>query len=374
MRKVSFKIVAMMIATVISSSTSDAASQITMRFPVTRDVGIWAEGTEQMVSSGFQAFLRPVKLFENGVIMDFDTDAMGAFLQANTGAATWTFNMFNAKASSPQFDTFPSSGFDMNVVTVESTNDWAEGDGRGLNQFDWTEGTTAATYFYAQTVYETDTFGPGFPQVVTGSSVEWNDPDSGRYTFTSSFPDDPDIYGIPGVQADWQKDPTPEFTNSSSVFNADIVAAGFSTDSFSIDIDEVIINALITDVNNRGLRFGPLANTQANNWKIWGRDVETDPNGASTPSADLVPYLEVTVEAPPAGPGDFDVDGDVDGSDFLVWQRGGSPNGAIAGDLDEWKTNYGNAASISALASVPEPATGLLLLMGIYGLLGRRRM
>ncbi|NOZ73673.1 MAG: PEP-CTERM sorting domain-containing protein, partial [Chloroflexi bacterium] len=81
-----------------------------------------------------------------------------------------------------------------------------------------------------------------------------------------------------------------------------------------------------------------------------------------------------TIETPPAGPGDYDADGDVDGNDFLVWQRGGSPNGAIAGDLQEWETNYGNAASVTALASVPEPATGLLLWMGVCGLLSRRRM
>ncbi|NOZ73674.1 MAG: PEP-CTERM sorting domain-containing protein [Chloroflexi bacterium] len=45
----------------------------------------------------------------------------------------------------------------------------------------------------------------------------------------------------------------------------------------------------------------------------------------------------------------------------------------MAGDLQEWETNYGNAASVTALASVPEPTTGLLLLIGAGVLLGRRR-
>src|SRR5262245_39274161 len=39
--------------------------------------------------------------------------------------------------------------------------------------------------------------------------------------------------------------------------------------------------------------------------------------------------------------GDFDGDGDVDGRDFLVWQRGGSPNPLSAGDLAQWQANYG---------------------------------
>lgn len=58
--------------------------------------------------------------------------------------------------------------------------------------------------------------------------------------------------------------------------------------------------------------------------------------------------------------GDFDEDGDVDGNDFLVWQR----NTAV-GDLSDWQTNYGQGAPLSAAAgAVPEPATGLLCLLG----------
>jgi len=116
MRKKSFNITLLVVSMAISLVASDAVGQITMRFPVTRDVGIWSEIGEQMTTSGFQAFLRPLKLLENGVVIDFDTDAMGAFLQANTGPATWTLNVFNAKSSDPQFDVFPSPGFDMGIV------------------------------------------------------------------------------------------------------------------------------------------------------------------------------------------------------------------------------------------------------------------
>jgi len=379
MRRMSYKITTLMLAIGFVFTVSDAVGQITMRFPVTRDIGIWASGGEQMTTSGFQKFLRPLKLFENAVIMDFDTDAMDTFLQTNTGPATWTFNLFNAQQDG--FDVFPAAGFDMSVMTVESTNDWAEGDSNGLNQFAWTEGTPSATFFYAQTVYETDTF-PNFPQVVTAQSLPWIDPDSGPYKFTQSFADDPVTYGILdenlNTSQEWNdlNAPTPAFTNSASFLNADIVAAGFAADAsggpFSVVIDDDIINALITDVNNRGLRFGPQANGQFTNWKIWGGDVGTDPGAGSPPDPDLVPYLEVTIETPPAGPGDFDEDGDIDGNDFLVWQRGGSPNGATAGDLNEWETNFGTA-SVAVTTGVPEPTSGLLLLIGAGALLGRRR-
>ena len=54
--------------------------------------------------------------------------------------------------------------------------------------------------------------------------------------------------------------------------------------------------------------------------------------------------------------GDFDNDGDVDGRDFLVWQRGGSPNPLSSGDLALWQSEYGTPFS-AANAAVPEPAT-----------------
>jgi hypothetical protein len=41
-----------------------------------------------------------------------------------------------------------------------------------------------------------------------------------------------------------------------------------------------------------------------------------------------------------AGPGDFDGDSDVDGHDFLSWQRGQSPDPLSQGDLSTWETNY----------------------------------
>lgn len=54
--------------------------------------------------------------------------------------------------------------------------------------------------------------------------------------------------------------------------------------------------------------------------------------------------------------GDFDNDGDVDGRDFLIWQRGGSPNPGSASDLALWQAEY-NGGQIAAAVAVPEPTT-----------------
>ena len=75
-----------------------------------------------------------------------------------------------------------------------------------------------------------------------------------------------------------------------------------------------------------------------------------------------------------ASPGDFDADDDVDGNDFLLWQRGGSPDPLSATDLADWKANFGTPAPlIAASIAVPEPST--CMLAGLVGLLfaGRRR-
>jgi hypothetical protein len=61
--------------------------------------------------------------------------------------------------------------------------------------------------------------------------------------------------------------------------------------------------------------------------------------------------------------GDFDNDGDVDGRDFLVWQRGGSPIPFSASDLAAWQSEYG-LGGLAAVSAVPEPSSCFLILMG----------
>jgi hypothetical protein len=84
------------------------------------------------------------------------------------------------------------------------------------------------------------------------------------------------------------------------------------------------------------------------------------------------------VQGPGTGPsggardGDFDGDGDVDAADYVVWRK---TDGTQPG-YDEWRTNFGRTAgSGSALSAVPEPAAGLLVILGLVGgaLVSRRR-
>jgi hypothetical protein len=72
------------------------------------------------------------------------------------------------------------------------------------------------------------------------------------------------------------------------------------------------------------------------------------------------------------GDGDFDFDGDVDGRDFLVWQRGGSPNPLSAEDLADWQGSY-DAGSLASSRAVPEPTSLTTLSLGLVLFMARPR-
>ena len=77
----------------------------------------------------------------------------------------------------------------------------------------------------------------------------------------------------------------------------------------------------------------------------------------------------------------FDADNDVDGNDFLVWQRGlglgpgatqsqgdASHDGSVTGaDLTVWRNQFGTASSVAASGAVPEPPTAALALAVLIG-------
>ncbi|QEG33941.1 Murein DD-endopeptidase MepM [Bythopirellula goksoeyrii] len=74
-------------------------------------------------------------------------------------------------------------------------------------------------------------------------------------------------------------------------------------------------------------------------------------------------------------PGDFDLDGDVDGEDFLSWQRGDSPVALSRQDFDDWQETYGTATPYSAVSTqIPEVSSSTLILIGILTSLVRRQL
>jgi hypothetical protein len=85
-------------------------------------------------------------------------------------------------------------------------------------------------------------------------------------------------------------------------------------------------------------------------------DWQPTSGGAIRTWFDGVGYALVT----PKTAGDFDEDGDVDGDDFLAWQRD-----PAVGDLADWRANYGFVPPLSADASQPVPEPAPLLMLAI---------
>jgi hypothetical protein len=117
-------------------------------------------------------------------------------------------------------------------------------------------------------------------------------------------------------------------------------------------------------------------------FKVWGPNAKKQSDGLATFTRTLYEGVGYELIPPPPHPGDFDTDGDVDGTDFTKWQMNfPKTSGAVwsEGDADGdsdvdgadfviWQTNFPYTPG-SAVAPVPEPAA---LLIGLIGLAGMR--
>ena len=103
--------------------------------------------------------------------------------------------------------------------------------------------------------------------------------------------------------------------------------------------------------------------------------LQLDPGGFGTQGQYTVRWNELSLVTQAGLPGDYNEDNRVDGQDFLIWQRGDSLASMDAGDLNDWRTNFGDVvASTPAVGAVPEPTTlGLVFLAGV-GACGLRRL
>jgi len=63
---------------------------------------------------------------------------------------------------------------------------------------------------------------------------------------------------------------------------------------------------------------------------------------------------------------DFDGNGQIDGQDFLRWQRGESPHPFSREDLALWEAQYGSVNVASASVIVPEPVSYALVLVSLF--------
>lgn len=113
-------------------------------------------------------------------------------------------------------------------------------------------------------------------------------------------------------------------------------------------------------------------------WQGQWFDQFTSASEQLTASFSLDPYQVLILStAPVTMPGDFNWDGNVDGRDFLAWQRGESPIPFSAEYLAHWQANFGYTPQLAAVA-IPEPSCIIVGMVGGFAVLcahtGRKRI
>jgi len=139
-----------------------------------------------------------------------------------------------------------------------------------------------------------------------------------------------------------------------------IGAAGFN----QIDAEGIFESSALTEV-----LFGATSDDSLN--------ASTERNQNS-----ITPELKISVSDVFEPSANFDMDNDVDGQDFLTWQRGfGIPSGpgdangdqlVDATDLAVWEQQFASSqGTLASLNAAPEPSSALLVIVGTLLLFGR---
>jgi hypothetical protein len=174
----------------------------------------------------------------------------------------------------------------------------------------------------------------------------------------------------------------------------------FNPVALTANADPSTLSAVITGATHSTIDVGGTANIEFGNLKVElsgyspvGGETYTLLTAAAVTGADflasdfslatLASGLSWDVDVTPTSvvlkvlgstgrPGDFDGDNDVDGADFLRWQRGQTSSPLSPAQLAAWKANFGIPATPVA-GGVPEPTGVALAAAAVCGLITRRR-
>ncbi len=248
-----------------------------------------------------------------------------------------------------------AAGLRSGAVTINNLDvTTAGGAGRGANDADDTISMSLDVVDHANASFasgsDLNTWTHDFGSIAVGTPMPTFDFDLFNLVDTTSFTADLELDSFSGIG-----DTTVLTTDLAPLQGGSALEAGLSS-MFTATLDTSTLGAFSATYT---LSFS-----------------DEDLPGASS-LGDLTLTLMGTVETATLA-GDFDEDGDVDGADFLAWQRG-FDNPYNADDLANWEANFGFTGTVAASttgtgAAVPEPTALVLLGMGLaIAPIGRRR-
>ncbi|MEM8946825.1 MAG: hypothetical protein AAGD11_16745 [Planctomycetota bacterium] len=179
--------------------------------------------------------------------------------------------------------------------------------------------------------------------------------------------------------------------NAMQLFTSSVDEAGSATYTLA-DGDDFLLNdpLVITDNGGSPTQLSNLFQTLTSSIAGVGDTLTIQLSAAADGGSEVFAFDNIVIEGITilAEDADFDQDGDVDGADFLVWQRGvgtgtsladGDANGdgqVDGSDLAVWQSQYANTALMAqqAVAAVPEPTTTALMVSALSLVLTGRRV
>ncbi|MHC4717644.1 MAG: Calx-beta domain-containing protein, partial [Planctomycetota bacterium] len=241
----------LLLASVVGLAASLCAGDT---FYVNRDTGV--NSGDPYDNQGARSAVRSAKWgADESYLFDFDTAAILSFM-GSSPISDFTFELFIMPSGG-----WPVSPASVSVETVNTNVDWAEGDDPNrFNSFGWTEGTPAATAEYCQTYYTT----PG-PVLDPVNSITWQREN-----------------GTP--ESEFKYLPA-NFTNSAALIGSSADHGSY----ISVLLDQNVVNDLLNNAKNRGLRL----------YRNAGDNMENYTREAASGNR---PYLEVIYTGGGTGP------------------------------------------------------------------------
>ena len=238
-------------------------------FDATRDNSVLGHSMERLINHGSMPDNRIAKSAQHVMVMDFDTGAMKAFQTANPlGVGEYyKYELFLHVRSG--WGAAPTA---VQIRTLNAGDDWAEGDGADWNDFNWTVGTPASIYRYAQAFY-TDVDGlPGTGDEVLDvvNSIPWRTEGGVPVSNLSALP--------------YYYQNHLDFT-ASSADEGFYVGVVLDDDTEPLNTN-LVVNDLLNNPKNRGLR-------------TWKNDYANERVGFREQSGGA-PYIELTIVPEPA--------------------------------------------------------------------------